>query len=146
MTDLEKLRMWIGTYPSFDILGSFKLDYADQIPVNEKRYPSGLEELSRVEDIQGNITVQNQYNLGLYHVFAYPTEGNGHTAINTDWIMDFQRWVQEQSVRHLAPTFGDDPKTERIRAQNGVLYAADKEGTATYTVQLSINFTKFYKE
>lgn len=146
MTDLEKLRMWIGTYPGFDILGNFKLDYADQIPVNEKRYPSGLEELSRVEDIQGNITVQNQYNLGLYHVFAYPTEGNGDAAINTDWIMDFQRWVQEQSVRHLAPTFGDDPKTERIRAQNGVLYAADKEGTATYTVQLSINFTKFYKE
>ena len=67
-------------------------------------------------------------------------------TINADWVMDFHNWVQEQSIRRLAPTFGDDPTTERIQAQNGVLYAADEEGTATYMVQLSVNYTRFYKE
>ena len=65
--------------------------------------------------------------------------------VNADWIMDFQRWVQDQSITGKAPTFGSDPSSERIQAQNGVLYAADEEGTATYMVQLSVNFTKYYE-
>jgi hypothetical protein len=32
-----------------------------------------------------------------------------------------------------------------IQDENGVLYAADEEGTATYMVQLSVNFTKFIR-
>ena len=59
--------------------------------------------------------------------------------------MGLQQWVQEQSVRKLAPTFGDEPATERILAQNGALYDASEEGTATYIVQLTINFKKFYE-
>lgn len=59
--------------------------------------------------------------------------------------MDFQLWVQSQSVQGKAPVFGDDPRAEHIQAQNGVLYAADEEGTATYMVQLSVNFTRHYE-
>jgi lysophospholipid acyltransferase (LPLAT)-like uncharacterized protein len=59
--------------------------------------------------------------------------------------MDFQRWVNEQSILHLAPTFGDVPKTENIKAQNGAVAAADNEGVAIYIVQLSVNFTKIYE-
>ena len=56
--------------------------------------------------------------------------------------MDFQEWVQEQSVRGLAPIFGDDPQGEKITAQNGVLYSAEDEGLATYMVQLTVQFVK----
>lgn len=66
-------------------------------------------------------------------------------TINADWLMSFQEWVQEQSVTGRAPAFGDEPRTEKIIAQNGVLYAADEEGTATYMVQLSVQFKKKYE-
>ena len=56
--------------------------------------------------------------------------------------MDFQEWIQEQSATGKAPVFGDDPKQEVIRAQNGVLYAAEDEGTAVYMIQISVQFTK----
>lgn len=145
MSALEKIRNWIATYHGYDILGSFQVDYTDQVPSNGGIFPSGLVEISRSEDIIGNVTVQNQYNFGLYYVFPKDPGDDAGAQINAAWIMDFQLWVQEQSVRRLAPTFGDDPRTERIQAQNGVLYGADEEGTATYMVQLSVNFTKKYE-
>ncbi len=144
MSALEKIKSWISTYPGYDVLGSFQVDYTDQVPSNGGIFPSGLVEISRSEDIIGNVTVQNQYNFGLYYVFLKDPGDDAGAQINADWIMDFQMWVQEQSVRGLAPTFGDEPRTERIQAQNGVLYDADEEGTATYMVQLSVKFTKYY--
>ena len=145
MSDLEKLRAWIQSYPDFDILGSFQCDFTDQIPGNGGIFPSGLVEISRTEDILGNVTVQNQYNFGLYYVFEKSPGDDAGATVNAEWIMDFQRWVQRQSVLRLAPAFGDEPDTERIQAQNGVLYASDEEGTATYMVQISINFKKIYE-
>lgn len=146
MTDIEKLKTWIATFPDFDILGQFRVDFTDQVPANGGIFPSGLVEVDREEDILGNVTVQNQYNFGLYYVFIKAPGDDTSAAVNADWIMDFQRWVQAQSVRKLAPTFGDiDTDEEIIRAQNGVLYDANDEGTATYMVQLSVNFTNYYE-
>lgn len=145
MTPLEQIRAWIATYPGYDILGSFGVDYTDRIPASGGIFPSGLVEVRRTEDILGNITVENQYNFGLYYVFLKDPGDNTGATVNAHWIMDFQMWVQEQSVRGKAPVFGDDPGAEEIRAQNGVLYESDEEGTATYMVQLSVNFTKIYE-
>lgn len=144
MSDLEKLRNWIATYPGYDILNTFQVDYTDNVPSNGGIFPSGLVEIAQKRDIFGDVTVRNQYNFGLYYVFHKDPGDDTGAKINADWIMDFQLWVQEQSVRGLTPAFGDEPRTERIQAQNGVLYAADEEGTATYMVQLSVEFTKYY--
>lgn len=144
MTDLDKLREWIKTYPKHNLITDFMVDFVDQIPGGGSIAPSGLVEISRVTDILGDTTVENQYNFGLYYVFHKPADDDVEATYNAEWVMDFQRWVQEQSARHLAPTFGDEPVGERIQAQNGVLYAADEEGTAVYMVQLSIRFTKYY--
>ena len=145
MSDIERVRAWIETFPDHRKLDGFQVDYTDAIPNNGGIFPSGLVEISRTEDILGNVTVRNQYNFGLYYVFPKAPGDNEGAAINADWVMGFQKWVQEQSIRKLAPTFGDEPETERIQAQNGVLYAAEEEGTATYMVQLSVNFTKIYE-
>ena len=145
MNDLEKIREWISTYPGTSKLRDLKVDYYSQDPNNGSIDPSGLVEISRTEDILGNTTVENQYNFALYYVFVKDPGDDTGAAENADWIMEFQRWVQEQSIRHLVPTFGDEPRKETIKAQNGALYAADEEGTAIYTVQLSINFTKYYE-
>lgn len=146
MTDLEKVRAWIRTYPDFDVLSGFQVDYTDQIPANGGIFPSGLQEISRVKYIYGDVLVTNQLNFGLYYVFEKAPDDDAGAAVNADWLMDFQRWVQDQSVRGLAPSFGNyDTANERIKAENGVLYAADGEGTATYMVQLSIQYKNFYE-
>ena len=144
MTDLERLREWIKTYPKHDMIPDFMVDFVDQIPGGGSIAPSGLVEISRSTDILGDITVENQYNFGLYYVFQKAPNDDVDATYNAEWVMDFQRWVQEQSACRLAPTFGDEPVRERIQAQNGVLYAADEEGTAVYMVQLSVRFTKYF--
>ena len=144
MTALEKMRDFVGSYPGADILSEFRIDYTDQIPSNGGLFPSGLVEISRRSDILGNATVTNQYNFGLYYVFEKaPGDGAG-AAVNADWLMDFQEWVQEQSALGLAPVFGDVPRQEKLTAQNGVLYDAEDEGLATYMVQLSVQFIKIF--
>ncbi len=145
MTDLERIRSWVSTYPGTDRLRDLKVDYYEAVPDNGSIAPAGLVEISRTEYILGNVTVENQYNFGLYYTLAKAPGDDAGATENADWLMGLQRWVQEQSLRHLAPTFGDAPRKETIKAQNGELLAADEEGTAVYMVQLSANFTKYYE-
>lgn len=145
MTALAKMRAWLETYPGYDILSDFQVDYTDSIPSNGGIFPSGLVEVKREKFILGDVRVTNQYNFGLYYVLEKAPGDDAGAAINADWLMDFQAWVQEQSIRGLAPVFGDVPAAERIVAQNGVLFEAEAEGVATYMVQLSVIFIKQYK-
>lgn len=145
MNALEKVKDWLAKYPGHDILGQYLVDYTDKVPSCGGVFPSGLVEVERKKDICGNVTVTNQYNFGLYYVFEKSPGDDVGAAVNADWIMDFQLWAQEQSVLGLAPVFGDVPDRERIIAQNGVLYEANEEGTATYMVQLSIQFIKKFE-
>ena len=144
MSALKKIREWLDTFPGNDQLASLQVDYVPAEPGSGSIAPSGLVEISRTEDILGNITVENQYNFGLYYVFAKSTEDDEGSTQNADWLMDLQEWVQEQSILGKAPKFGDEPSAERIQAQNGSIYGADEEGTAIYMVQLSVNFIKKY--
>ena len=145
MTALEKVRAWLSMFPDFDILSAFQVDYTDQVPSNGGIYPSGLVEVERRQDIMGNITVTNQYNFGLYYVFEKAAGDDIGATLNADWLMSFQEWAQEQSITGIAPVFGDVPGAEKIIAQNGVLYETDEGGTATYMVQLSVQFKKKYE-
>ena len=145
MTDLEKMREWLETYAGHNILSDFRVDFTDQIPNNGGIFPNGLVEVDRRSTICGLTTVTNQYNFGLYYIFEKAPGDDTGAAVNADWVMDFQRWIQEQSVIGLAPIFGDDPKKEKIMAQNGTMYETDEEGTAMYMVQLSAQFTKKFE-
>ena len=141
MNDLERIRSWISTYPATDRLRSLTIDY--YAPRQEDGIqPAGVEEISRREDLLGGITVVNQYNLGLFYVLDGDAPDSGEA--NAVWILGFQQWVQEQSIRRLAPVFGDEPAAERIQAGNGALYARDEDGTATYVLQLTAQFQKKY--
>ena len=145
MTALEKIRAFVGAYPNAGVLRCFQVDYTDRIPFNGGIFPSGLVEVQRRQDIFGNVTITNQYNFGIYYVFEKaPGDDIGATE-NADWVMDFQEWVQAQSAMGVAPVFGDTPRKEKITAQNGVLYAAEDEGTAMYMVQLAVQFVKEFK-
>ena len=87
--------------------------------------------------------MRNQYNFGLYYVFEKTPGDDAGATINADWIMDFQEWVQEQAITGEAPQFGD--RTLEIKAQNGALYDAGSDGTATYMVHLSVAFEKEFE-
>lgn len=142
MTPIETIKNWIATYPGHNILSEFSVDYTDQIPANGGIFPAGLTEVSRTQDVTGDTLVQNQYNFGLYYVFEKSPGDDEGAEINADWIMDFQEWVQEQSITGRCPKFGD--RTTEIKAQNGSMYDANAEGLATYMVQLSVSFEKTY--
>lgn len=145
MNALEKIRYWLDQYPQIERLQGLKVDYYSEQPDNSSIAPSGLVEVSRKEDILGNVKVDNQYNFVLYFVLPKaPGDDDGATE-NADWLLEFQEWVQEQSICHLAPVFGDDPQSERIKAQNGANEYADKDGTGIYTVHLSVEFIKKYE-
>lgn len=145
MTAIEKIRDFVKSYPGAEAIQGFHIDYTDQIPFNGGVFPSGLVEVSRARDILGNTAVTNQYNFGLYYVFEKSPGDDAGAAENADWVMDFQEWVQKQSISGKAPTFGDEPNRETITAQNGVLYSADEEGTAMYMVQLTVQFKKYFR-
>lgn len=145
MTALEQIRDFISSYPRADVFRDFQVDFTDKIPDSGGIFPSGLVEISRRKDLLGNVAVENQYNFALYCVFQKAPGDDEGAAYNADWLMDFQEWVQEQSALGQAPVFGDVPRKEHISAQNGVLFDAQDEGTAMYTVQLSVQFVKEFK-
>ena len=145
MTDLAKVREWLQTFPQFNRLQGLKVDYYSTQLDNSSIAPSGLQEISRTEDILGNVEVKNQYNFSLEFVLTKSPGDDVGAKENADWLLQFQQWVQEQSIRKLVPTFGDEPATETIKAQNGANTYADIEGNAVYTVLLSITFTKKYE-
>lgn len=144
-TDLQRLIDWLKTYTGYDILGNFQVDYTDQIPSNGAVFPQGLQEVERTETILGDITLTNQYNFGLYFTFEKSAEDDVAAKINADWLMGFQRWVQEQNARRLVPNFGNTQTPARASAQNGQLFSADGSGTAIYMVTLSVTFEQFYR-
>lgn len=138
MTDLEKLKSWIDSWPGVENLLGYRIDYYD--PKGDHSIgPAGLTELSRTEDIFGNVTVENQYCFGLHYI------AEKDAVANAQRILDFQQWVQQQDLQHRTPTFGDLPLSERITAGSGALLTAAAEETATYLLQLTVNFKKFYE-
>jgi len=142
-TALERMRGFVTRYGD-ERINSLTIDYTDQVPSSAGLFPGGLVELSRTKDIMGHVSVESQYNFALYTVLEKSPEDDAGATDNAEWQMRFQEWVQEQSAMGLAPSFGDEPRKERMVAQNGELYSADEEGTALYVIQISVSFTKNY--
>ena len=140
MTDLEKVKNWLLTYPDWDAGALSYIDYTDAVPGNTGLFPRGLEEVSRREDVLGNRMVKNRYHFALYRV----TRQQARTGKDAAWLLDFQNWVQQQWAAGLAPRFGDVEAEERIRAEGGKLHKADAAGSATYVVTLTAEFTRRY--
>lgn len=145
-TALEAMRAFVGRFPYAELFGDLAIDYADRIPDTAGLFPSGLVEVRRTSDVLGNVTVENQYNFALYTVMSKAPGDDAGATLNAEWVQAFQEWVQEESVMGQAPAFGDEPRTERITAQNGAIYSADPEGVAVYAIQISVSFKRQYEK
>lgn len=140
MDALEKLKQWLLTWPRWSC-GSMYVDYTDAAAENTGVYPCGMEELGRTEDLLGNVTLQCRYRFTIYWV----TSGQHDGSLHAQWLLDFQNWVQQQSVAGLAPCFGDIPAREWVRAEKGKLQEASQTGTGVYTLMLTAEFMKQYE-
>ena len=47
MNTLETVRSWLATFPQFDVLSGFQVDFTDKIPCTGGILPDGLVEVSR---------------------------------------------------------------------------------------------------
>lgn len=133
---LEQMKNWLQTFPKWE--GSIQVDFADGEPGSTGLYPRGLTELSRREDVLGNVQVRCRCIFELRRTAVTGEE-------NARWLLDFQNWVMEQSRLGIAPKFGDEPKTEHIRASDGRLERHAQVGSSLYTVRLQAEFTKIYE-
>ena len=133
---LDTMRKWLETFPKWE--GTLQFDYADAVPGSAGLYPRGITELSRREDVLGNVTVRYSCSFILRRIAAQRQE-------NAQWLLELQEWVAQQDRLGLAPKFGDEPKTERLRAFDGRLDRHSQVGSSLYTVHLSAVFTKIYE-
>ena len=132
---LETVKTWLQTYPGWE---GIQLDYVDTLPGNSGLYPRGITELSAREDVLGNKQVRYRSEFLL-------RKATGGSQEDARWLLDFQQWVARQDAMGLIPQFGDEPKTERVRAFAGRLDSHKQVGSALYTVQLTVEFTKLYR-
>lgn len=133
---LDVMKVWLETFPRWE--GTLQFDYADSVPGNTGLYPKGMTELSTREDVLGNRKCRFSCAFTLRRAAVGGQE-------NAQWLLDFQNWVMEQDRLGLAPKFGDEPATERIRAFEGRLDTHKQVGSAFYTVQLTAEFTKLFE-
>ena len=137
MEILEKVAAWLESFPLWDG-EKLTIDSIGPAPGSLGLFPMGVEEISRREDVLGNVAVRCACVFTLRRS-ACPGEDNAR------WLLDLQNWVMEQDRLGLAPKFGDDPKTERIRAYEGKLDRSFQTGSGLYTLQLRAEFTKIYE-
>ena len=140
MTALLQMREFLLTYPQWEQGGLLYIDYTDGVPGGAGLFPTGREELARRQDVLGNVAVDCRLNFILYRVCASPEDNEK----NAQWLMDFQQWIERQSVLGLAPRFGDVPIRERLRAERGK-YNRPHGESGIYGVQLTAEFTKLYE-
>lgn len=143
MTLLERVRGWLETYPGMERLAAFRVDELGAAD-SGGLFPQGLTELERREDILGNVEVVNEYRFSLDCAFSR-TQENGPEA-NALWLLDFQDWVQACSARGLAAQLGGTGTEQgTARAEKGTLSNISEDGTAAYTVALTIKFKRRYE-
>lgn len=142
---LERLRVWLAGCPGYERVREIRVDYTEPAQ-GGGLYPRGATELSRSRDILGGVTVRQRLDFKLNFVLPKaPGEDTGATE-NAEWLLEFQRWVQQQSAAGLAPHFGNTGReAETWTAAGGALQQADEGGLAVYTVTLSTEFTIRYE-
>ena len=137
MTDLEKLYRWLREYPEWN--GLLQVDRLEDESDGIGIFPKGLEELSRQEDVQGNVSIACRYRFDLLRRVHHQPD----SKTNAQWLLDFQNWVQQQSVDGKTPRFGDVPEAEKMRAEKGTLQ--NHAITDTFAVTLIAEFMKVYE-
>ena len=142
---LDRVRQWLLGYPGMADVESLAVDYYPAEPGNGSIASAGLTEVARREDVLGNVTVEQTVSFQVCFVMVKDESDDALATHNAQWLLGLQQWVQAQSLGRLAPTFGDLPRREWVRAEDGELKKASQEGTAVYALRLTFGFMKYYE-
>lgn len=140
MTQLEKLKAWLLTYPQWEAGQLLYIDYTDGVPGCAGLFPKGVEEVENRQDILGNRRVRCRLRAALYRLCG----GEEDQTAQAQWLLGFQQWVRNQSAQGLAPRLGDGTEPEWIRAEEGARKES-RTGMGVYAVVLTAEFTKYYQ-
>ena len=140
MTDLNKMKNWLLSYPDWGD-GALHINYTDGLPGNGGLYPVGFETVSSRKDILGNRQNRYRYRFVLYRTVA----GQHSDPEGARWLLDFQKWVQQEGAAGNTPKFGDDPQAEQLLAEDGMCHQVLQSGVRVYKVTLLAEFTKLLK-
>lgn len=137
LTPLNKMKAWLQTCPCFPQGFTLQLDCLDAVPGSKGLYSQGVEEISRREDVLGNVTVVNRMQFLFYLVSC-----RGMEAQDRETLWQLRNWVQQQSFAGLAPRFGNVPREERIMVEKETLHSVSQNGTKKYAVTVTAQFTE----
>ena len=129
MEYLEKMRRFLEGFPLWQ--GQLQTDTAGAKTGTCGLFPLGVTQLSRREDLLGQVTARYKAEFALRCWDARSEAAAG-------WLLELQNWVMAQK----SPGFGDRPETETIRAEKGKLVSTPSAGMAVYEVRLTVEFTK----
>lgn len=133
MEILEKVAAWLESFPLWDG-EKLTIDSIGPAPGSLGMFPMGVEEISRREDVLGNLETVNRLTLKLCRV------SNGNSALAAHWLLALQDWVNRKNAAGQLPRIGDFPGRTRIQAKQGQLTAPAQTGTGRYALIITVEY------
>ena len=133
MEMLEKLRQFLLGFSGWDEEPSG--DFGEDGPGQTGLFPLSQEEIARRKDLVGNVRAEYLARFTLRRRLRPGLDG-------AQWLLDFERWLQEQEAAGLTPRFGDVPVAEKLRLAKGEFQQIPRLGTGLCTVTLAVEFIK----
>ena len=124
MEQLEILKNFLAGFENL----SPAIDMTCPQPGSCGLYPQGTEEISRREDVLGNVTCRLRQSYLLRRV-----DIRGEPGAN--FMLRLCQWAQEQPIPYLG-------ENTRIRWEKGRLVSVSQTGTATYEMKIILEFDK----
>ena len=138
-TMTEALAAWLRTAPALADLRALWVDDLPAAPCCAGLFPAGSGVTARRENLLGQRFARCRARWTLRLVLPHGTAGAPANARRLEALAD---WTAAQSAAGLAPRFGNaDPAAETLTAAGGLEKTGD-EGTATYAVTLTAEYTR----
>lgn len=128
MEELNLVRQWVMGFPGWE--GELLTDCTECSPGSCGLFPVGKEQLFRREDVLGNVRCRYKDSFLLRR---RAVKGEKAAA----WVMAFAAWAESA----VPPVLGE---RVQVSAEQGKLYAAAPDGTATYQVTVHFTYEKEY--
>ena len=134
--DIVFFRDWLSTCPH--ITAPVSLEYLEAVPGATALFSAGNREVSRCNDVAGNVWVTCRSSFSLLRRVPRLADGAGYAQ----WLLDLQAWIQHKCIRGETPQVG--ALVVCVQAQNGHLQRDTADSMGVYKVALDVEYVKMY--
>ena len=135
MDFLEEVKQWVAAFPGWGE-AAIHIDYVSPDPENGALLPTGLQLVDTKEDVLGTRRQRLRCAFSVQRVEHAPKQADAAR------LLALQQWVYDSCAAGTAPIFGEDT---RWKAEKGQLWGSKGAGTAVYSLELTVEFTKIYE-